>query len=66
MSGGGKATAATLFYNKTTRKLDVVVIKRVVFFDEIANTRFKDAEAGISMLKDHMQTGKFTRGGPLP
>ena len=33
-----------------------------MFFDEIANTRFDDAEASISMLKDYMQTGKFSRG----
>jgi len=59
---GGKATPATLFYNKSTRKLGVVGLKHVVFFDEIANTNFDDAEASISVLKDYMQTGKFTRG----
>src|SRR5256712_3513526 len=59
---GGKATPATLFYNKASRKLGVVGLKHVVFFDEIANTRFEDAEASISVLKDYMQTGKFTRG----
>jgi ATP-dependent Lon protease len=36
--------------------------KHVVFFDEIANPRFDDAEASISLLKDYMQTGKFSRG----
>jgi ATP-dependent Lon protease len=59
---GGKATPATLFYNKATRKLGVIGLKHVVFFDEIANTNFDDAEASISVLKDYMQTGKFTRG----
>jgi ATP-dependent Lon protease len=59
---GGKATPATLFYNKATRKLGVVGLKHVVFFDEIASTRFEDAEASVSVLKDYMQTGKFTRG----
>ncbi len=59
---GGKATTPTLFYNKGTRKLGVIGIKHVVFFDEIANTRFDDPESSISMLKDYMQTGKFTRG----
>ena len=59
---GGKATPATLFYNKATRKLGVVGLKHVVFFDEIANTNFDDAEASISVLKDYMQTGKFSRG----
>jgi len=59
---GGKATPATLFYNQATRKLGVVGLKHVVFFDEIASTRFEDVEASISVLKDYMQTGKFTRG----
>jgi ATP-dependent Lon protease len=59
---GGKATPATLFFNKSTRKLGVVGLKHVVFFDEIANTRFDDAEASVSVLKDFMQTGKFSRG----
>jgi ATP-dependent Lon protease len=59
---GGKATPATLFYNKATRKLGVIGLKQVVFFDEVANTRFDDAEASISVLKDYMQTGRFSRG----
>lgn len=62
MVSGGKTTPATLFYNKATRKLGVVGLKHVVFFDEIANTRFDEAEASISVLKDYMQTGKFSRG----
>ena len=57
---GGKATPATLFYNKATRKLGVIGLKQVVFFDEIASTRFDDAEASVSVLKDYMQTGKFS------
>ena len=34
-----------------------------MFFGEIAHTNFDDAEASISVLKDYMQTGKFSRGG---
>ncbi|MCG2658874.1 MAG: BREX system Lon protease-like protein BrxL [Kiritimatiellae bacterium] len=59
---GGKPTPATLFFNKGSRRLGVVGLKHVVFFDEIANTRFEDADASVSILKDYMQTGKFTRG----
>lgn len=51
---GGKATPATLFYNKGTRKLGVIGLKHLVFFDEVANTSFADAEASISVLKDYM------------
>ncbi len=59
---GGKATPATLFYNKATRRLGVVGVKHVVFFDEIGSTRFEDAESSVSVMKDYMQTGKFSRG----
>jgi len=59
---GGKSTIPSLLYNKVTRKLGVIGLKHVVFFDEIANTRFDDPEATISMLKDYMQTGRYARG----
>jgi len=59
---GGKATPATLFYNIATRKLGILGYKDVVFFDEIASTSFTDPEATISVLKDYMQTGRFSRG----
>ena len=59
---GGKATPATLFYNVGTRKVGILGQKDVVFFDEIANTSFSDPEATVSVLKDYMQTGKFSRG----
>ncbi len=60
---GGKTTPATLFYNQATRKVGILGQKDVVFFDEIANTSFTDPDATISVLKDYMQSGKFTRGG---
>lgn len=59
---GGKATPATLFYNLASRKIGILGYRDVIFFDEIANTRFGDPEATISVLKDFMQTGRFTRG----
>ncbi|MFW6116593.1 MAG: BREX system Lon protease-like protein BrxL [bacterium] len=59
---GGRATPATLFYNLATRKIGILGYKDVIFFDEIANTRFTDPEATISVLKDFMQTGRFSRG----
>lgn len=60
---GGKTTPAILFYNQSTRKVGIIGQKDVVFFDEIANTRFHDPDTTISILKDYMQTGLFTRGG---
>lgn len=59
---GGKATPATLFYNVASRKIGILGYRDVVFFDEIASTRFADPEATISVLKDYMQTGRFSRG----
>ena len=60
---GGKTTPAILFYNQVTKKIGILGQKDVVFFDEIANTHFIDPDATISVLKDYMQTGRFTRGG---
>jgi ATP-dependent Lon protease len=59
---GGKATPATLFYNIAAHKIGILGYRDVLFFDEIANTRFGDPEATISILKDFMQTGRFSRG----
>ncbi len=59
---GGRATPATLFYNVASRKVGILAQKDVIFFDEIANTSFADPEATVSVLKDYMQTGKFSRG----
>lgn len=59
---GGKTTPAALFYNQATRKLGILGQKDLVFFDEIANTSFSDPDATISILKDYMQTGRFSRG----
>jgi ATP-dependent Lon protease len=60
---GGKATPATLFYHGAARRLGVVGTKHVVYFDEISKTKFDDADASISVFKDYMQTGVFTRMG---
>jgi ATP-dependent Lon protease len=60
---GGKATPATLFYHGAARRLGVVGTKHVVYFDEISRTHFDDADASISVFKDYMQTGVFSRLG---
>jgi ATP-dependent Lon protease len=59
---GGKATPATLFYNIASKKIGILGYRDVVIFDEIASTSFIDPEATISILKDYMQTGRFSRG----
>jgi ATP-dependent Lon protease len=50
---GGKATPAQLFINLNNGKVGEVGTRdAVVFFDEVANTNFDDAEASISVLED--------------
>lgn len=60
---GGKATPATLFYHGAAKRLGIVGIKHVVYFDEISKTHFDDADASLSTFKDYMQTGVFSRMG---
>lgn len=60
---GGKATPATLFYHGAAKRLGVVGTKHVVYFDEASKTRFDDSDASISIFKDYMQTGVFSRMG---
>ncbi len=59
---GGSTPPATLFYNKALKRLGIVGQRDVVYFDEIGRTRFTDSDATINILKDFMQTGKFSRG----
>lgn len=59
---GGKTTPANLFVNLANRSVGILGTRKVVVFDEIASTSFGDAEATISMLKDYMESGQFSRG----
>ena len=59
---GGKITPANLFVNLSTGRPGVLVTRKVVFFDEVAHTQFAEAATTLSMLKDYMETGQFSRG----
>ncbi|MBI4606626.1 MAG: BREX system Lon protease-like protein BrxL [Planctomycetes bacterium] len=59
---GGKSSPANLFVNLSTRAVGIVGSRKVVVFDEVASTTFADAEATVSMLKDYMESGQFSRG----
>lgn len=59
---GGKATPANLFYNLQTKSLGILGTRKVVVFDEIAKTVFDDRDATISILKDYLESGQFSRG----
>lgn len=58
---GGKATPANLFVNLSTKQVGILGTRKVVVFDEIAHTTFDDTSM-ISVLKDYMESGQFSRG----
>jgi ATP-dependent Lon protease len=59
---GGKTTPANLFVNLNTRAIGILGTRKVVVFDEVANTTFGDEAATVSTLKDYMESGQFSRG----
>jgi ATP-dependent Lon protease len=59
---GGKTTPANLFVNLATRAIGILGTRKVVVFDEVANTTFGDEAATVSTLKDYMESGQFSRG----
>jgi ATP-dependent Lon protease len=59
---GGKATPANLFVNLASRSVGILGARKVVVFDEISSTSFGDAAATVSILKDYMESGQFSRG----
>jgi ATP-dependent Lon protease len=59
---GGKTTPANLFVNLSSKSVGILGSRKVVVFDEVASTSFADAESTVSMLKDYMESGQFSRG----
>lgn len=59
---GGRATPAGLFINLVTGAVGLVASRQVVIFDEIAYTSFTDELGTVSLLKDFMESGQFSRG----
>ena len=58
---GGHTTVANLFYNMSTKQIGLVGMWDCVAFDEVAGIKFKD-QNGISIMKDFMASGSFSRG----
>jgi ATP-dependent Lon protease len=61
-ASGSNVSSASLFANVTTGAMGILGSYKVVQMDEIAHTRFDDAST-ISMMKDFMESGQFSRGG---
>jgi len=59
---GGKATPANLFVNLASGAVGILGVRKAVVFDEIAATSFDDSASTISILKDYMESGQFSRG----
>jgi ATP-dependent Lon protease len=51
---------ASLFYNKLRRSVGAICKKDFIVFDEISGTKF-DNEELINMMKDYLNSGKFSR-----
>ncbi len=59
---GGGATPANLFVNLTTGRPGLIQSRRVIVFDEVARVRFSQNRGTLSLLKDYMESGQFSRG----
>ncbi len=59
---GGQATPANLFVNLATQAAGLIQSRRVILFDEVARLDFSRNHATLSLLKDYMESGQFSRG----
>jgi len=60
---GGKVTAAVLFHNNATNQPGLLTQFDVVVFDEAQTLSFDNPGEVIGVLKDYMESGRFSRGG---
>ena len=59
---GGQATPANLFVNLVTAAPGLIQSRRVIVFDEVARLQFSRQQATVTLLKDYMESGQFSRG----
>lgn len=59
---GGRSTPANLFVNLRTNQIGIIGMKKVVIFDEIGRVQLTDPDAVVSILKDYMESGQYSRG----
>jgi len=62
MISGGKVTAAVLFYNLATKQPGLLTQYDVVVFDEAQTISFDNPGEVVGVLKDYLESGKYTRG----
>lgn len=59
---GGKTTPGNLFFNLVNKQVGILGTRKAVVFDEIAHTTFGDSDETVTVLKDYMESGNFSRG----
>jgi ATP-dependent Lon protease len=59
---GGKTSPAVLFYNLNTKTPGLLTRYDAVVFDEAQTISFDQPGEVIGVLKDYMESGRFTRG----
>jgi len=62
---GGKVTAAVLFYNLASQTPGLLTQYDVVVFDEAQTISFDNPGEVIGVLKDYLESGRYTRGKQL-
>jgi ATP-dependent Lon protease len=60
---GGKVTAPVLFHNNATNQSGLLTRFDVVVFDEAQTLSFDNPGEIIGVLKDYLESGRFSRGG---
>ncbi len=60
---GGKVTAAVLFYNNATNQPGLLTQFDVVVFDEAQSLSFDNPGEIVGVLKDYLESGRYSRGG---
>ncbi len=60
---GGKVTAAVLFHNNASNQTGLLARFDVVVFDEGQTLSFDNPGEVIGVLKDYLESGRFSRGG---
>lgn len=59
---GGKVSPAVLFYNNSTNTPGLLTAYDTVVFDEAQTIAFDNAGEMVGILKDYMESGRYTRG----
>ncbi len=59
---GGMTTPANLFVNLHTGEMGILGFTDCVVFDEVAGLAIQDIYGTMSILKDYMESGRYSRG----